>query len=300
MSVQSRVFLAVLVLLSVGVLAGEAADCQICHGTGVQVTVSPIKITDTRATGDNSVSHSVERMETRKDFCPGCESGKAVCREAYQLMQMLPGHVEKNLFETQRQVPGWKNRVDTAQKQLDASENEINELRNSKADVRDQIVKMETRLTQLKAEIEKGHAKQLELDRSLADLKVQQAFCKDAGELVKRRLSDFGETVPTTEKRAAPGFPVRNFTDLVSAASPILKKGSSAAPANPGAPVAPANAGDGAAPAAKKGVKTYVLNDGRRLAVKIAMENGDDYMLKCDDGKTITVKKADVKGIEQE
>jgi DNA repair exonuclease SbcCD ATPase subunit len=186
--------------------------CEICQGTGIQTTMTPVKITQSHttqsATRMDSTTSEVERMEVTKTFCPKCECGKALCRESFQILNSLPGHLERQVVEEQRQVPGWKVRADTSQKQAAQANKELQDLRNSKADVRDQISKVETRIQNLGQELEKANAKQTELQEKLRNLNTQQESCKRLMDVVKRKLADYGEALPAPEKRTPPAFPL--------------------------------------------------------------------------------------------
>jgi len=294
--IQSTFLFAGFLLLTASLLpAGEPAACGVCNGTGVKTSQSLVKTVDThqsvRGQNADTTIRQVERTVVHKEFCPNCEDGKTLCREAYQILLVVPGQVENNIIETQRQIPGWKGRVESSQRQMEQTEKDLSEYRSSKADVRDQITKIETQLKNVKAENEKARLKHQQLEEQMRDLKVQQEYAKAAMDQVKKRLSEYGLELPAPERRKPPIFPLRTFTDLASAASPALKKGSDPAAAAATTP---------AKPVAKGNMKTYVLNDGRELKVRIAMENGEEVMLKCEDGSTVNIKKSEIKGITTE
>jgi len=44
----------------------------------------------------------------------------------------------------------------------------------------------------------------------------------------------------------------------------------------------------------------YILKDGRRIKAKLAVEEGDNVMLKGEDDKMVTIKKSDIEEVGRE
>jgi hypothetical protein len=89
------------------------------------------------------------------------------------------------------------------------------------------------------------------------------------------------------EPRRLPPFKIDCWDDLIVAARANLDA------------KAKGNAGK-ATDAAGKAMPVYILKDGRRIKSKIAIEDGENVVLKTEDNKMVTIKKSEIEGIGNE
>lgn len=188
----------------------------------------------------------------------------------------------------------WDARRRSVEERINQLQAEINRYAAAKGDVRDVKAKAETKLRDAQQELEKINRAQKTAavkdrpGRMATDYYWWYGGGDEALDYLRKEMVTMEMAIPEKfEPRRLPPFKIDCWDDLIVAARANLDA------------KAKGNAGK-ATDAAGKAMPVYILKDGRRIKSKIAIEDGENVVLKTEDNKMVTIKKSEIEGIGNE
>ena len=273
--------------------------CDLCADKGFVLTNSlgknnnqnPPEMPD----GDFAPVRGRERGWTseQKDFC-NCAAGKALAHEAYEIIARTVPATAAARTEAATRIGVLKTRYDSAQKNVTGAEAEVRSWSGAKGDVYDQLTKAQHKFEIAREVAQKYEQAMLKGQTDSIEAVNNAEAARQLTDFVKRRLQEQGETVPNDLSWKPDVVKIRTRDELILAAA-VARSGS----ANSNSPGASGETTKPTQPAGRP-LRVYVLNDGREIKTKVVIENGDEVMLKGEDGKMLTVKKSEIKGVTEE
>ena len=254
--------------------SGDLFPCEECAEKGVRF--EKVQVKHTRPDGT-----TVEHTSEKSLFC-SCAAGKNLAREACLILGAVIQDLETRISESEKGIRGWKVRLESARKLEQPMQQDLYALQTARTDVRDQVQKTQARLDQLRVELKTCEESRSKLDLNLAMGKRRLERSMLLLESVKQRLGEAGEKLPAPERRPLPLLELFTVADLGKAVSPARAVKAEEAD--------PATATQTSAPGRKK-MKTYVLTDGRKIRAKLTLDQGEELLIKGEDGQMTTVKK---------
>jgi hypothetical protein len=225
-------------------------------------------------------------------WCQNCASGREMITECFQILRRV---IDDNKATPQKNSGtqiALDSRKRTVTDRVTLLRSEVKEYENAKNDVRDVKARAEKKLKEAEQELEK-----LERDIEAASkqdraggMATDYSWGYTALDYLKKEMVIMGMQIPEKDKVSLPPFKIDTMDDLLIAARANLE-----------ARTKKAAAGSAAIKAAPpKTNPVYILKDGRRIKTKIAVEDGDNVILKTEENKMITISKKDIEGIGHE
>lgn len=272
---------------------------------GNAVAVTGAKLCEVCGAGRGKIGVASGRDEINREntmkwhyICDHCDDGRALAKECYHLLLRVIENNKKLMGETDARITALESRMRDVEARRKSLKSDVSTFKESKSDVRDALAKTETRLREVEKEYEK-------LNKDITETKLNRAgsereveiFFNYWVEYLKREMVAMGVAIPEKiEAGPLPPFTLGrsygthywyygfSLNDLiVSARFNLDTKTKVAAKGND--------------PRPKKQVR---LKNGSQIVSKMIVEDGENYVIRGEDGKMQTIPKKDVDAIFDE